>query len=196
MLFRSQLLEIEGDDEEASKLAQRIAHLCDERLDDGARAWEALLASVRAGDVACIEMLSELASKYGRHAELVTILSELAGRVSDRGGRASLWRELARRREEQLGDPEGAFEAWVTAALAKADPTVDLDPIDRLAEVVKRPQRVADAYKAALEGCSDPTLAHEVTIRGIAAIERGGGRSLAYEFAVSGLAKEIGRAHV
>jgi tetratricopeptide (TPR) repeat protein len=187
--YLGQLLEIEGDDEEVSKLAQRIAHLSDERLDDAQRAWDVLVAPVKTGDVACIEMMLELANKHGLHAAVVPILSELAGRVSDRHGRAMLWREVARRKEEHLGDPEGAFEAWVTAAVAKADPSVDLERIDRLAEVAKRPQRVADAYKAALDAGNDPTLAHEVAMRGITAIERGGGRAQAFEFALAGLAK-------
>jgi tetratricopeptide (TPR) repeat protein len=187
--YLDQLLEIEGDDEEISKLAQRIAHLSDTRLDDPQRAWDVLVAPVKTGDVACIEMMLDLANRHGLHAAVVPILAELAGRVSDRGGRSMLWREVARRKEEHLGDLEGAFEAWVTAAVAKADPAVDLERIDRLAEVAKRPQRVADAYKAALDACADPTLAHEVAMRGITAIERGGGKAQAFEFALAGLAK-------
>jgi len=187
--YLEQLLEIEGDEEEISKLAQRIAHLSDEHLDDPQHAWDVLVGPVKTGDVACIEMMLELSNKRGMHAAVVPVLSELASRVSDRAGRAMLWREVARRKEEHLGDPEGAFEAWVTAALAKADPAIDLDPIDRLAEQTRRPQRVAEAYKAALDGSTDPTTTHEVTMRGITAIERSGGRAQAFEFALAGLAR-------
>ncbi len=186
--YLDQLLEIEGDDEEISKLAQRIAHLSDEKLDEPQRAWDVLLEPVKGGDVACIEMMLELANRRDLHAAVVPVIAELSGRVSDREGRAMLWREVARRKEQFLGDPEGAFEAWASAAVAKAEPE-DLAHIDALAPRVKRPQRVAEAYKAALDGCADPTLGHDLSMRGVAAIEASGGRAQAFEFALSALAK-------
>jgi tetratricopeptide (TPR) repeat protein len=186
--YLDQLLEIEGDDEEISKLSQRIAHLSDEKLGDAQRAWEVLLGPVKTGDVACIEMVLELATKHDMHAAVVPILAELSHRVGDRSGRSMLWREVARRKEQFLGDTEGAFEAWVSAAVALVD-AEDLARIDALAPQVKRPQRVADAYKAALDGCGDPTLAHELSMRGLGAIEASGGRVQAFEYALAALAK-------
>ena len=152
------------------------------------RAWEVLLGPVKTGDVACIEMVLELATKHDMHAAVVPILAELSHRVGDRSGRSMLWREVARRKEQFLGDTEGAFEAWVSAAVALVD-AEDLARIDALAPQVKRPQRVADAYKAALDGCGDPTLAHELSMRGLGAIEASGGRVQAFEYALAALAK-------
>lgn len=187
--YLEQLAEIEGDDEELSKLAQRVAHLADESLGDSKKAWETLLPLVRGGDIACLDTMLALATRRGLHADLIPVLTDLASRVGDAEARATLWREVATRRQRFLDDPDGAFEAHVNATVAHPAVIESLAEIDTLALTVKRPQRVAEAYRAAIEACTDPTTGHDLAMRGLGILEVTGARPQAFDLVLAALSR-------
>lgn len=184
-----ELAEMEGDDEELSTLVQRIAQLADEHLDDYERAWRHLLPQVQGGDIACLDLMIALSARRGLHAQVVPVLTDLAQRVNDGEARASLWREIAGRKAHHLGDPAGAVEAECEAIAAQPAELGGLDRIDALAAQAATPAPVAAAYRAALEAAEDPTAAHDLTVRGLRAIEASGGATEALEFALATLSR-------
>jgi len=187
--YLDELAEVEGDDEELSKLALTVAAIADTHLDDPQRAWEVLLPLSQAGDIACLEALKELSARRGMHREIVPVLVELAGQVAEPESRAMLWDEVASRRESYLDDPDGALSAQVEAVVSCPGVVEGLDRIDRVAAAARRPDRVATAYRAALNAASDPTTVHELATRGLASLEAAGGGDEALEFALSALSQ-------
>ncbi len=185
--YLDELAEVEGDDEELSKLALTVANIADTHLDDPMRAWEVLLPLSQAGDIACLDALKELSARRGMHREIVPVLIELAGQVAEPEARAMLWDEVASRREAYLDDPDGALLAQVEAVVSCPGVIEGLDRIDRVAAAARRPDRVATAYRAALSAATDPTIVHELATRGLASLEAAGGGDEALEFALSAL---------
>ncbi len=184
-----ELAEMEGDEEELSRLVQRVAVLADEHLDEPARAWKALLPQAQAGDIACLDLLIGLSARREMHAEVVPVLTDLAMRVSDGEARASLWREIASRKAGPLDDPAGALEAECEAMLAQPGEPAGLARIDDLAATARLPARIAAAYRAALEAGDDATAAHDLAMRGLASIEAAGGTAEALDFSLNALAR-------
>lgn len=187
--YLDELAEVEGDDDELSKLALKVAGIAEAHLDDPQRAWDVLLPLSQAGDIACLDALKALAERKGMHREIVPVLVELAGQVAEPETRAMLWDEVAAHRESFLDDADGALAAQVEAVVACPDVVEGLDRIDRVAAKARRPERVATAYRAALAVASDPTVIHELATRGLATLEASGGGDEALEYALSALSQ-------
>lgn len=179
--YLGELAEIEGDDEELSKITQHMAHVADEKLGDPRKAWELLLPLVQGGDIACLDALQELATRRGMDAELVPVLSDLAARVTDPESKAMLFNEIARRQGDRMSDVSGAFEAALQAVLAYPSRPEGLARLDALAARAGRPADVAHAYRAAVEAAGDPTTAHELAVQGLSTLESTGGAADALE---------------
>jgi tetratricopeptide (TPR) repeat protein len=185
--YLEELSEIEGDDEELSRLAQRIARLLEEKLADPRRAWAVLAPLVGNGDVACLELSLGLTERHGLHGEIVPTLAELASRVSDPEARAELWREVSRRRSKHLDDRAGALEAQVQALVAQPGNTEQLGAVDDLAGGAGRPDLIAMAYQASIEACEDPTVAHDLAMRALAALEIADAHAMAFDMCLVAL---------
>lgn len=187
--FLAELAEVEGDDEEVARLSLRIAAIADGHLDDPRKAWDVLAPLAMAGDLGCLEMLQDLASRRGMDATLVPMLEELADKVQDGAARAALYTDAATRRARTLGDLAGALDAAVKAVIAAPSDEAALRAMDDLSRAAALPARALPAWRAALEGAADPTTAHELALRGIDALSSSGGAAEAIDFALFALAR-------
>lgn len=187
--YLDELAETEGDDEELSKMVQHIADLAEVQLGDPQKAWSTLLPLVAQGDIASLDHLQALASRHGLHEALVPVLVDLAGRVNDPAVKSSLWREVAARRRDHLGDLAGAFAAMQQCLRASPGSRGDLDAFDALATDPAYAGDIAAVYRGAAEASGDPTEAHDLALRGLAVIERTGAIDGALDFALSSLSR-------
>ncbi|MBI5517145.1 MAG: tetratricopeptide repeat protein [Deltaproteobacteria bacterium] len=187
--YLEELSEIEGDDEELSRLAQRVGRLAEEKLGDPRKAWAVLEPLVRNGDVACLELALGVTERHGLHAEIVPTLAELASRVSDPEARSELWREVSQRRSRHLDDRAGALEAQVQAVVAQPSNTEQLAAVDDLASGAGRPDLIAMAYQASIERCEDPTVAHDLAMRALAALEIADAHAMAFDMCLVALGR-------
>lgn len=187
--YLGELAEIEGDDEELSKLTRHMAHLAETKLGDSARAWSLLLPLVQSGDIASLDALKELSTRQAMDAELVPVLEDLAARVTEPEARAMLFTEIAARRAERMNDASGAFDAAMQSVLAFSSRPDALTQIDALAGRVDRSADVSHAYLTAVESAGDPTTAHELVIRGLSTLDSIGAKSETVELGLWFLAK-------
>ena len=139
------------DPEPKAEVYRQLARIQRDRLGDLAAAVTALrnLRDLLPGDLEGRDELSEVLIEAGAFLEAVPLLRK---RIDDTSGerRAELFRVLATILEEQVGDEEGAFEAW--ARLLDENPN-DLDALahmEAIDEAAGRNERLLStlSYKA------------------------------------------------
>src|SRR6185369_11008445 len=127
---------------------RRAAQVWGERLGQWSLAFAALVRAVRADprDAELRRDLRDAAFRDGLDVECARAYLELLERPPD-GLAPALWRELARLREERLGDGAGAADGW-REALARSPG--DADALAALLRLHRAAGRDADAVAAAL----------------------------------------------
>ncbi len=99
----------------------RLGRLLRDRLGDREEGIALLhqAAELLPGDVGLLEELAQVAAAEGDHERLVAALQPLAEATTNRDDRAELWHQVARIREVQFEDEEGAVACYVQALYAQ-----------------------------------------------------------------------------
>ena len=157
----ARLVEVEGDDQEVSRMTRHLAEVLSDRLNRGDDALSALAAVGDQGDVECREAFVELGDRLDKKKTVATKLVEWFGHAPPSQTRDGQLHGAFDRFVEVGADAEAASVAKELARLRAAKPEL----AERLEAVAVR-QRDLDALSIAqdlvVKGLSGPARAEEM----------------------------------
>ncbi|HVY45033.1 MAG TPA: hypothetical protein VHB21_04100, partial [Minicystis sp.] len=162
--FMQALIEVEGDEEEASRMTRRLAEILHEKLEKGDEALAALEKLADQGDEPCREAYVALGDKLGWKGivamKLVAWNESATGPARNEALRSAFWRFLEIGREQdaarvatELARSKGADRALAEKLEQIATKLKDLDALsiahDLLAKELSGPARAAELVRQA-----------------------------------------------
>ncbi|HEX4339776.1 MAG TPA: hypothetical protein VH062_27900, partial [Polyangiaceae bacterium] len=161
----ARLVEVEGDDQEVSRMTRHLAEVLSERLNRGDDALAALAQVGDQGDVECREAFVELGDRLDKKKTVATKLVEWFGHASPSQNRDAQLHGAFDRFVEVGADEEAASVAKELARLRAAKPEI----AERLEIVAVRKQdldALSIAHDLVAKGLSGPSRAEEMVRQG------------------------------
>jgi hypothetical protein len=153
----ARLVEVEGDEEEVSRMTRRLAEILSEKLGRGEEALAALAAVGDQGDAPCREAFVELGDRLGRKKHVASKLVEWFGQAS-----------ASKERDDQL---HGAFDRFVEVEAREEAASVGKE-LSRMRAA--RPE-IADRLEAvsvALQDLDALGIAHDLIAKALSGSSR------------------------
>jgi golgin subfamily B member 1 len=135
-----------------------------ERVDRAARCYEKVLELDENNLRAAEELIPILEESKKDPAKLADVLEVELRHLEDEGEQLALRQRIARIAEEEIEDPERAFEGFLAAFGQMPTDSVTQDDIERAAEKAGRWEAVVEAYRRVLEEV-DETDKFEIRMR-------------------------------
>ncbi len=154
----ARLAEYEDSVEARTSAARRAAQIAETRLNDPGRAFELVAEGLRQAPdhEALLPALIRLGRETGIPEASAEVLASLTAAEQRPEVVAALAYRLGELREDPLGDPEGAIEAYRGALDADAQHGQALAALERLLGQSERYQELAELLKTRLHGTQDP----------------------------------------
>ncbi len=153
----ARLVEVEGDEDEASRMTRRLAELLTERLDRGDDALEALSGLAEQGDGPCREAYVELGDRLGKKRLVASKLVEWYGQTSP-----------SAERDDQL---HGAFARFVEVSAGEEAASVAKE-LARLRVARREIAEPLEEVSIALRDLDALSIAHDLMARELSGSSR------------------------
>jgi tetratricopeptide (TPR) repeat protein len=147
----------EEDEAERLGLLLRGARICEEKLEDGSRAWSWYreIFSRITVDEDVMSVIEEAAHRLEQWGDLATMYEDLAPRAADADGQVKRWRQAAELYFDKLDDSTRALYVINHAVIADPDSVELLEDADRAALGCKDWERLATIYERISRGIDD-----------------------------------------
>ncbi len=157
----ARLVEVEGDEEEVSRMTRRLAEILSEKLDRGEDALTALASVAEQGDAACRAAFVELGDRLGRKKLVASKLVEWYGQASASPERDRELHGAFDRFVEVGADDEAAAVAKELARMRIAGPEI-AERLEAVAVRLKDLDALSTAHDLVVRELSGPARAEEM----------------------------------
>jgi tetratricopeptide (TPR) repeat protein len=157
----ARLVEVEGDEQEVSRMTRHLAEVLNDKLGRGDDALAALANIGDQGDVECREAFVELGDRLGKKKAVASKLVEWFGHAPPSSGRDSQLHGAFDRFVEVSADAEAASVAKELARMRAAKPEI-AERLEGVAVRLRDLDALSIAHDLVVKGLSGPARAEEM----------------------------------